>query len=118
MQKRLRETKNFDHAATSSIQEELNNSVHSTDERSKYQPLDVSYRNFVNSDKPVNLKKTPVHRGTGKYLGESIRKTKSSVPPLKDLSTTKTTRTGVKKRKLYNPDDYSYLHVNITENQS
>ncbi|KAJ3642632.1 hypothetical protein Zmor_025395 [Zophobas morio] len=86
----------------------------SSDKSNKYKPLNVSCRNiFALEDKPINLKKVPVYRSSGK--------SGNIVPPLVRLrdnskESNLVTNNNNKKRKLYNPDDLSYLSVNVDEN--
>ncbi|XP_044263077.1 myosin-1-like [Tribolium madens] len=122
LQTRFRESQNVDQlSATSSLNQDLSrdNTFVNTEEKSKYQPLDVFPKTLSSCDKPINLKKTPVYRGIGKYFNDTnMRKTKSSLPPLMDLKNSNKNEPKSatnKRRKLYDPTDLSYLNLDVPD---
>ncbi|EFA10049.1 trichohyalin [Tribolium castaneum] len=122
LQKRFRESQSVDQLSTSSSlnQEAPWNSGANTSGNiieSKYQSLDVTSKTFTTCDTPINLKKTTVYRGSGKFFNTSnIRKTKSALPPpieLRNSAKNEAKSVVNKRRKLYDPTDLSYLNLDV-----
>ncbi|RZC36780.1 structural maintenance of chromosomes protein 2-like [Asbolus verrucosus] len=129
LQKQYRESQNLElsfksndkslnnyNANSSVLSEKCNNSFNS-----KYQPLEINYKNISNSQNtsPV-FRKPAVYRGSPQFLvGPSKKINKGVLPSLIKLNDKKRNdkedKVLVKKRKLYNPNDFTYLNINERE---
>ncbi|KAH0819838.1 hypothetical protein GEV33_002954 [Tenebrio molitor] len=120
LQRRLRESQNCEARTPEKPKSnKVEFTVNVAEEKiSKYQPLEVNCTNLASSE-PTNFKKIPIHRGSGRFSYDNSKATnkKNSLPPLinlKDVS--KECKPARKKRKLFNPDDLTYLNVNVASN--